>query len=270
MNAAAPAWQPDPTGRHELRYWDGTRWTDHVSDRGTTATDPVGSPPSATQHGPQPGPTAAPQSQPGQPAQPPATQQRAGFPAQPGPGATVQQPAYGQGPPSGGYGAGGPSGGEHFAGGDGSGPGSGLSTGLLVGLGVLVLVLIGGIVFVLTSKDDDEPDDRTDDTTSTTSTTESTTTTVDDTTSDQVVEEFATAIHEGSDGNFTLDQARCMAAGILDVIGLERLAEVRIEAGDDAAVNPVDLLTEEEQTAAFDVMRDCVPAGTIDEQPTEG
>ena len=215
----------------------------------------------------QPGPTGPV----GQP-QPGPTAQPGGFPSQPAP--TVQQPTYGQGYPSGGYGAGGPSsppGGEHFADGGGSGPGSGLSTGLLVALGVLVLILVGGIVFVLTSKDDDEPDDRTDTSTSTTSTTESTTTTtVDDTTSDQVVEEFATAIHEGSNGDFTLDQARCMAAGILDVIGLERLAEVRIEAGDDAGVNPVDLLTDEEQTAAFDVMRDCVPAGEINEQPTSG
>ncbi len=38
---AAGAWHPDPTGRHELRYWDGTRWTEHVSDAGTTGTDPV-------------------------------------------------------------------------------------------------------------------------------------------------------------------------------------------------------------------------------------
>ncbi len=36
-------WYPDPTRRHELRYWDGERWTEHVSDSGTTATDPVDS-----------------------------------------------------------------------------------------------------------------------------------------------------------------------------------------------------------------------------------
>lgn len=34
-------WYPDPTGRHELRYWDGTRWTEHVSDQGATTIDPV-------------------------------------------------------------------------------------------------------------------------------------------------------------------------------------------------------------------------------------
>lgn len=45
MSDAHPAnWHPDPTGRHELRYWDGSAWTDHVSDAGITATDPVGGP----------------------------------------------------------------------------------------------------------------------------------------------------------------------------------------------------------------------------------
>jgi len=40
--ATAPAgWIADPLGRHELRYWDGTSWTEHVSDQGTQATDPL-------------------------------------------------------------------------------------------------------------------------------------------------------------------------------------------------------------------------------------
>lgn len=34
-------WHPDPTKRHELRYHDGGRWTEHVSDRGVSAVDPV-------------------------------------------------------------------------------------------------------------------------------------------------------------------------------------------------------------------------------------
>jgi uncharacterized protein YxjI len=34
-------WAPDPTSRHQLRYWDGTKWTDHVSDNGVQATDPM-------------------------------------------------------------------------------------------------------------------------------------------------------------------------------------------------------------------------------------
>jgi hypothetical protein len=32
-------WQPDPAGRHEHRYWDGGRWTEHVSDGGTQSVD---------------------------------------------------------------------------------------------------------------------------------------------------------------------------------------------------------------------------------------
>jgi hypothetical protein len=34
-------WYPDPSGRHELRYWGGTAWTDDVSDMGATSTDPT-------------------------------------------------------------------------------------------------------------------------------------------------------------------------------------------------------------------------------------
>jgi Protein of unknown function (DUF2510)/Protein of unknown function (DUF3592) len=34
-------WFADPRRRHELRYWDGQRWTEHVFDRGTQAVDPL-------------------------------------------------------------------------------------------------------------------------------------------------------------------------------------------------------------------------------------
>jgi uncharacterized protein YxjI len=34
------AWHPDPFGRHELRYWDGAQWTEHVSSHGRQSTDP--------------------------------------------------------------------------------------------------------------------------------------------------------------------------------------------------------------------------------------
>ncbi len=32
-------WLPDPTGRHELRYWNGHDWTVHVADDGQATTD---------------------------------------------------------------------------------------------------------------------------------------------------------------------------------------------------------------------------------------
>jgi hypothetical protein len=34
-------WYPDPSGRHQQRYWDGTRWTDQVTDDGEQAVDPL-------------------------------------------------------------------------------------------------------------------------------------------------------------------------------------------------------------------------------------
>ncbi|QYJ05754.1 AIM24 family protein [Nocardioides panacisoli] len=37
-------WHPDPTGKHELRYWDGNQWTEHVADAGVQATDPLDAP----------------------------------------------------------------------------------------------------------------------------------------------------------------------------------------------------------------------------------
>lgn len=38
-------WYPDPTGRHELRYWDGYAWLDDVSDKGAAGKDPLGGKP---------------------------------------------------------------------------------------------------------------------------------------------------------------------------------------------------------------------------------
>ena len=42
--ASAPAvpagWYADPAGRFELRYWDGSAWTEHVSRAGQQYTDP--------------------------------------------------------------------------------------------------------------------------------------------------------------------------------------------------------------------------------------
>jgi hypothetical protein len=36
-----PGWFPDPHGRHQQRYWDGSTWTANVADGGATSTDPV-------------------------------------------------------------------------------------------------------------------------------------------------------------------------------------------------------------------------------------
>ena len=39
----AAGWHPDPAGKHELRYWDGSAWTDDVSDGGVAAKDSLAS-----------------------------------------------------------------------------------------------------------------------------------------------------------------------------------------------------------------------------------
>jgi hypothetical protein len=36
-----PTWAGDPSGRHQLRYWDGRAWTDYVADDGRESRDPL-------------------------------------------------------------------------------------------------------------------------------------------------------------------------------------------------------------------------------------
>jgi hypothetical protein len=33
-------WYPDPSKRYELRYWNGTAWTEHVASGGVQSVDP--------------------------------------------------------------------------------------------------------------------------------------------------------------------------------------------------------------------------------------
>jgi len=37
--SAPPGWYEDPVARHQWRFWDGARWTDHVADDGVASTD---------------------------------------------------------------------------------------------------------------------------------------------------------------------------------------------------------------------------------------
>lgn len=41
MSEQNGSWQPDPTGRHQYRWWNGTEWSDQVSDDGNVSSDPV-------------------------------------------------------------------------------------------------------------------------------------------------------------------------------------------------------------------------------------
>jgi uncharacterized protein YxjI len=40
----AANWYPDPMGRHEYRYFDGTNWTEHVTSHGRQPVDPLNAP----------------------------------------------------------------------------------------------------------------------------------------------------------------------------------------------------------------------------------
>jgi hypothetical protein len=44
MTDLPASWQTDPTGRHDHRYWDGQRWTEHVADAGVASVDPYEEP----------------------------------------------------------------------------------------------------------------------------------------------------------------------------------------------------------------------------------
>ena len=57
MTTTEQNWLPDPTGRYEYRWWDGTTWTDQVSNQGQPSTDPLEvalPPPQQQQPGPPP------------------------------------------------------------------------------------------------------------------------------------------------------------------------------------------------------------------------
>lgn len=52
------AWHTDPTGKHDHRWWDGTKWTEHVADAGESKIDhlaPGDMPPAPGGEAPAPG-----------------------------------------------------------------------------------------------------------------------------------------------------------------------------------------------------------------------
>jgi hypothetical protein len=40
----AADWFPDPSGRHQWRFWGGDHWTPHVNDEGVHTDDPFTGP----------------------------------------------------------------------------------------------------------------------------------------------------------------------------------------------------------------------------------
>ncbi|MEY2450032.1 MAG: hypothetical protein QOH79_3508 [Acidimicrobiaceae bacterium] len=61
QGAGGAGWHPDPSGRHQLRYWDGQTWTANVSDGGQQTTDAFTGTPAPTAGGrPARGPIGSP------------------------------------------------------------------------------------------------------------------------------------------------------------------------------------------------------------------
>ena len=48
QGSSGAGWHPDPSGRHQQRYWDGQAWTDAVADGGQQSSDPFTAPPAPT------------------------------------------------------------------------------------------------------------------------------------------------------------------------------------------------------------------------------
>lgn len=245
MNSPAPGWLPDPTGRHEYRYWDGSRWTDDVSDQGTISSDAYAGPTAAPAYG---DPTAT------APYDPTATapygDPTASYGSGPYPGAPQPQRP-------------------------------GTPTGLIIGLVVLVVALVGGLAFVVANQGDDDDTagttigdsettattaDDTGDDTDTSDTTESSTDIGDSSGSDDAMASvMASGLVTASNGVLTQDEAECLATGMIDEVGLDRLIEAGTEVSQNGNTNPFDVYTSDELEAISQVLVDCVPADKLDD-----
>jgi Protein of unknown function (DUF2510) len=223
MTTPTPGWLPDPTGRHEYRYWAGDQWSDDVADGGTIGYDPV----------------IGPEAQPG------------GY-DDPAGGAGIDP--YDSGPRS-----------------------SGPSTGLLVGLGVLLAVLVVGIAWVFVSQGDDDSaetasdiGDASDETTGETAGTTTTTIATGDVgdggaPDDAVVSSVASSLVAASNGVLTQDEASCLASGMIEQIGMDRIIEAGTAVVESGGTDLSGIYTEAERQAIAGVIGDCVPADKHDE-----
>lgn len=128
MSDNTPGWQSDPTGKHDHRYWDGSQWTDNVSDAGVASTDAYE--PAAVADAGDPTVADTPVV---------AADATAAWPTTPG--APAPPPPYVPTNPV-------------------SSGGGGSKKGLLVGGGILAAVAIAVVAFLALSKDDDKKTDN--------------------------------------------------------------------------------------------------------------
>jgi len=278
MNSPVSGWQRDPTARHEYRYWDGNRWTDDVSDRGVTSTDPM--PPGGPGGGPGADPTQViDPTQAFPPAQTPtyAPAPPAGYPSDGAQGFGPYGTLPNQPGSYGGYGNG--------SGAPAPGPpsGRGGKTGLFVGIAVLVVAAVAGLAFLLTKDDDNNSDETSnlplsdettpsDDSTSTLPSDEGSgdegsgdpgaIDSLDDLAGvdpDDISEEDLIPLlaeELSSSGLVNEEQATCMAEAMLDTFSLDEI----LALGESGATDPMSALTPEQISAISDAAVDCLGA----------
>ncbi|MFP4511906.1 MAG: DUF2510 domain-containing protein [Acidimicrobiales bacterium] len=132
MSEQSGSWQPDPFGRHQYRYWDGSQWSDQVSNDGVLSTDPPSADPGGA-----------------------ASAEPAGWGAAGTSDPTAAMPTSPSPPPPGGGGPGGPAGPPPEQPG-----GSGSNTGAIIGGIVILALIIGALVWFLVLSDDDGVDEE--------------------------------------------------------------------------------------------------------------
>jgi hypothetical protein len=135
---------------------------------------------------------------------------------------------------------------------------------------VFLLVVVGGaalVVLACSGDDDGTPSTagsatNSSSTSTTTSTSPTTSTTVDPTAS--MVASIAAGIREQASA-ITAAEADCAASELVDSVGIERLEALGEAAAGQEGVNPLALLTTEEQDAALSRMRACINPATLDQ-----
>ncbi len=195
MSDNTPGWQPDPTGKHDHRYWDGTQWTENVADAGVAGVDPyealapevpaepevpaaLDEPTVVDQQPPAPDDATE--------AYPPTVEQPAAWPATtPGMDAPAPPPPYVPTEPDG---------------------GGGSKKGLLIGGGILAAVVIAVIAFMALGGDDDGDS--------------------------SVQAQLASKLEAESDGSLTSEQANCVAGLVVDETGEDALKDIDYSAED--------------------------------------
>jgi hypothetical protein len=260
MNAPAPGWHPDPSGRHEHRYWDGSRWTDDVADAGVAATDPL---PGVAEPGGEPTATtptvdaSAPGDEPTTVAEPTQTFPTPGPPTRPypvQPGDPGPQDWSGAPVPS------------------AAPPRKGPPAALIVGIVVLVVALAGGVAFAVIRDDDDTTEISDRHTTTTEAVDESTDDTLVDATTttegpgadvgaeSDLVDMMADEIATSSGGAITHEEAVCMSEVMLDRLGIAKLAEI----GQSNTADPFEEMTPAEQAEIFTAVVECAPEAMME------